>query len=104
MKNLKYTFIILVIFLKTGNVLSEINLFNVNNIEIINNSSTNNETLANRAIKKGYSELVKRILLNDDLEKVGNLDFASIKSLVSYYQVVNEEENLGKSTTVFNVF
>ena len=103
MKNLKYTFIILVIFLKTGNVLSEINLFNVNNIEIINNSSTNNETLANRAIKKGYRELVKRILLNDDLEKVGNLDFASIKSLVSYYQVINEEENFGKLTTVFNV-
>ena len=34
MKSFKLIFIILVIFLKTGNVLSEKNLFNVNNIEV----------------------------------------------------------------------
>ena len=34
MKLIKLTLIILVIFLKTGNVLSEQNIFNVNNIEL----------------------------------------------------------------------
>ena len=34
MKNLRYILFILVIFFKTGNVLSDNNLFNVNNIEV----------------------------------------------------------------------
>ena len=34
MKSIKFTILILVIFLKTGNVLSEKNLFNVNNIQL----------------------------------------------------------------------
>ena len=42
MKSIKFTILILVIFLKTGNVLSEKNLFNVNNIEVIKESKVNN--------------------------------------------------------------
>ena len=51
MKNLRYILFILVIFFKTGNVLSDNNLFNVNNIEVVKNSSSNNDILANKAIK-----------------------------------------------------
>ena len=52
MKNFKLIIIILVIFLKTGNVLSETSLFNVNNVKIIGDLSRSNENLANQAIKK----------------------------------------------------
>ena len=66
MKCFKLIIFILVIFSKTGNVLSETNLFNVNNIEIINQPSISNDKLTNQAIKKGFDELINRILLESD--------------------------------------
>ena len=80
MNSFKNLFIILVIFLKTGNVLSEINLFNVNNIEITNNLERKNEVLANQAIKKGFEQLITRLLLKNDINKVKKLN--EIKDLV----------------------
>ena len=89
MKSFKFlTLFILVIFFKTGNVLSENNLFSVNNIEILADSSVDNKTLANKAIIKGYKELIKRILLKEDISKVNNLKLQQIKELVSYYRIV----------------
>ena len=54
MKSLKLIIIILIIFLKTGNVLSENKLFNVNNIEIVKKDRKIkiNEVLANQAKKR----------------------------------------------------
>ena len=46
MKSINLTFIILVIFLKTGNVYSDNNLFYVNNIEIVVKPSFNNDEKA----------------------------------------------------------
>ena len=66
MKSFNYIILILVIFFKTGNVLSKDNVFNVNNIQIIKTSSISNEQLANQAIKKGYNGLVEKILLDKD--------------------------------------
>ena len=94
MKLYKYLFIILVIFFKTGNVLSNNNLFNVNNIEVINKTSKGYKQTANEAIKKGFKELIERILLKKDIKKVSNLDFAQIKELVSYYQIIEDNDNL----------
>ena len=92
MKNLNLLIFILVIFLKTGNVLSENKLFNVNNIEIINKSSNNIEILSNQAIKEGYIKLIKRILLDENIDQMLNLQFSEIKELVSYYQIKNDEK------------
>ena len=63
MKSYKLILLILIIFLKTGNVLSNTNIFNVNNIEIEKKSKSNNDELANEAIKKGFKELLDKILL-----------------------------------------
>jgi hypothetical protein len=93
MKYYKFILIILVIFLKTGNVLSNTNIFNVNNIEIVNNIKTSNAILADQAIKKGFKELVDKILLKDDTKKLKELKFSDIKKLVAYYQVSNRSEN-----------
>ena len=80
---------ILVIFFKTETLLSENNLFTVNNIKIEKKDKTTNNALANQAIKKGFDQLIKRILLNEDKKKILDLNFSSIKQLVTYYQVSN---------------
>ena len=104
MKSFKFLIIcILVIFNKTGNVLSENNLFSVNNIEILADSSIDNKSLANKAITKGYEELIKRILLKEDIPKANNLNLKQIKELVSYYRIDNENNTLKEMNKIFNI-
>ena len=61
--------ILILVFFKTETLLSENNLFIVNNIKIEKNKSTNN-SLANKAIKKGFNQLVEKILLKEDMGKL----------------------------------
>ena len=91
MKRFNTILIILVIFLKTGNVLSYENIFNVNNIEITKKANISNEDLAKQAIKKAYKDLLEKILLQKDIKKISNLDFSLVKELVSYYQVFKDD-------------
>ena len=65
MKNLIFICCILIILFKTGNVLSDNNIFNVNNVEISKEISSNKEKLANQAFKKGFKELINRLLLEE---------------------------------------
>ena len=104
MKFFKLYFIILVVFFKTETLFSENNLFNVNNIEVEKKNITSNKILANKAIKKGFDRLIKKILLSKDRDKLKNLDFLSIKQLVTYYQITNssnQKEN--KELTNFSI-
>ncbi len=100
MKSLKFLTFILVIFLKTGNVLSERALFNVNNIEISGNLSKNNQFFSDEAIKKGFDELMNKLLLKKDIIKIQNLDLEKIKDLVLYYQIssTTEDRTINKIT------
>ena len=66
-------------FLKTGNVLSLDNIFNVNNIEIVKKPNDSIEQLTNRAIKK-FKELSNKILLTEDLKKLSELNFQKLKN------------------------
>ena len=83
--------------------MSENNLFSVNNIEISIDTSTNNKILANKAIIKGYKELIKKILLKEDIPKVNNLKIDEIKDLVSFYQISNEKNTLEDRIKIFNI-
>ena len=74
MKSYKLILIILVVFFKTGNVLSNTNIFDVNNIEIEKKIKDSNEILANLAIKKGFEELINKILLQEDIIKLKDLN------------------------------
>ena len=104
MKIFKLIFI-LIVFFKTETLLSENNLFNVNNIKLEKSDKISNNDLANQAIKNGFEQLMSRILLKEDSKKLFNLDFSSIKQLVSYYQISNlndkkkEEEKVNFSVT-----
>ena len=90
MKSYKLILIILIVFFKTGNVLSNTNIFDVNNIEIEKKIKDSNEILANHAIKKGFEELINKILLKEDIIKLKDLNDSTIKELVTYYQVENK--------------
>ena len=87
MKLLIQIILILIIFFKTETLLSGNNIFNVNNIELEKNDKISNNSLANQAIKKGFNELIEKILLKKDIDKLSDLKFTSIKRLVTYYQV-----------------
>ena len=105
MKQYKLIVIILIIFLKTGNVLSNENIFNVNNIEIAKEPNISNKQLANKAIKLAFSDLKKKILLKNDQLRLSNLKYKEIEQLVLYYQIISpkeEEQNLNKIK--FNIF
>ena len=103
MNSLKFIFIILVIFFKTGNVLSSENIFNVNNIEILKKTESSSKKLVNSGIKKGFEELIDKILLNEDKKKLAYLEFSQIKNLVLYYQVTKQESNENEKL-IFNIF
>ena len=87
MKSYKLIIIILIVFLKTGNVLSNNNIFDVNNIEIEKKGNVANVSLADKAIKKGFDQLIQKILLKKDQDKLSDLSFDSIKQLLTYYQI-----------------
>ncbi len=104
MKYLKIIFI-LVFFFKTQTVLSEENIFNVNNIEITKKTNKSNNDLANQAIKIGFEKLKKKILLSKDLRKLSQLEFSEVKSLVSYYQVITIDlDNIAEKKMSYNIF
>ena len=95
MKLYKQIIFILIVFLKTETLLSENNLFNVNNIQIEKKDNIENSILVDQAIKKGFNLLVAKILVDADKDKVSDLNLPLIKQLVSYYQLKNilNEEN-----------
>jgi len=103
MKNLIFICCILIILFKTGNVLSDNNIFNVNNIEINKEISANKEKLVNQAFKKGFKELINRLLLEEDYKKISTTNLNQIKKLVSYYQIKNKKR--GENDNIrFNIF
>ena len=104
MKLYKQLLFILVFFFKTETLFSEMNLFNVNNIELEKKDKVANNKLVDQAIKKGFKQLTTRILLNEDIYKLSDLKFSSIKQLVAYYQIKNvSKENTREELLSFNI-
>ena len=103
MKFYNLIIIILIVFIKTGNVLSDTNIFDVNNIEIKKEDQTTNEILADRAIKKGFEELIDKILLTKDIGKIKSLQFTEIKDLVTYYQVSSKIDGISNNKIIYNI-
>ena len=94
MKNLIFICCILIILFKTGNVLSDNNIFNVNNIEINQETSKNKEKLVNTAFQKAFNELINRLLMEEDYKRLSNTNLAQIKRLISYYQIINQKKKI----------
>jgi hypothetical protein len=104
MKNLFFIMFIIIIFFKTGNVLSNNNIFNVNNVEINKESYKNTQNLANLAFKKAFLKLLDRVLLEEDYKKISETNLLQIKELISYYQIITPEEDENTKFIKVNVF
>ena len=107
MKLYKQILFILVVFFKTETLFSENNLFNVNNIELEKKDKITNNRLADMAIKKGFTQLTTRILLEEDVKKLSDLKLSLIKQLVMYYQIIdipkkNQREGLVNFSVTFD--
>ena len=100
MKFNKLILIILIVFFGTGNVFSENSIFDVNNIKIEKLPKLTNEQLANLAIKNGFEELKKKILLDGDTKKLSILNLSQIKELVSYYQMSYKSEETDETDII----
>ena len=60
--------------------------------------------MTNRAIKKGFEQLKKKILLNKDLKKLSDLNLSQIKELVSFYQMQSiNEDSIKQNTVKYNI-
>ena len=104
MRLYKQIIFILIIFFKTETVLSNNNLFNVNNISLEKNGKITNTELANTAIKNGFNRLISRILLKEDKDKISDLKFNTIRQLVKFYQIKNiSNKELLNEKVNFNV-
>ena len=104
MKNLFFIFTILIVLFKTGNVLSDNKLFNVNNIEISKENYKNKQDLVNQAFQKGFKQLTLRLLLEEDHQKLLDINLKQIKKLVSYYQIIDPEDNTKENKIKINIF
>ena len=69
MKLNKQLIFILIVFFKTETVFSNNNLFNVNNIEIEKRDKASNASLADKAIKKGFDQLIQKTITNTRIVK-----------------------------------
>ncbi len=96
MKSNLFIFCILIILFKTGNVLSNENIFNVDNIEINKGNSLNKEKIANNAFKKGYIKLINRLLLEKDFKQLSKTNLNQIKKLISHYQITGIDKQTNK--------
>ena len=74
MKLYKLIFI-LIVFFKTETLFSENNLFNVNNIQVEKKDKITNKT-CRTSYKKGFNQLISRILLKEDIDKLSDLNFS----------------------------
>jgi hypothetical protein len=103
MKKFIFYIFIIVFLTKTGNVFSKNNIFSVDNIIIKNEKNEKREELVNKAIKKGFKELINKILLSKDLEIVKNTNLINIKKLISSYQIIENNEGTDKDEVLINL-
>lgn len=96
-------FLIIVFLSETGNVFSKNNIFSVDNIIINNKKNENREELVNKAIKKGFIELIDKILLSKDLEFVKDTNLTNIKKLISNYQILENHDGINKDEVLINL-
>ena len=102
MKFLNLILIILIIFNKTGNLLSQEGIFYVNNIPILKEKNVSNKKTADKAIKDGFEILKEKIILENDKKILNSLSLRQIKDLVAYYQI-DESNDENDNKIYFNI-
>lgn len=97
-------FLIIIVFLaKTGNVFSNQNIFDVDNIEFSAENNTNRSKLIDRGFKLGFEKLIEKILMNNDAKKLSNIDINQIKKLILKYQIIENKNIASKDKIKMNI-
>ena len=78
---------IIIIFLKTGNVLSENSIFSVNNIIIQSGKYRNHQEFLDQAYKEGFYQLIERISLRKDYKKLKQTKVCSVEFEVNLIEI-----------------
>ena len=94
---------IIIIFLKTGNVLSENTIFSVNNIIIKSEKYRNHQEFLNQAYREGFYQLIERISLRKDYKKLKQTSLKDIKNLISHFQIqkISNQNQIQKSVNIY---
>jgi hypothetical protein len=109
-KLVEYIFIILTatIFsiIVTSKSLSEENVFIVDNVEVSGDLNLNysREKYINKAFVKSFNILMSKILLSKDLNKIKQVDFKKIKSLINSFQISKETFHNNEYKGKFRIF
>ena len=90
MKFFSFVIIIIVFLIKTGNVLSNEGIFNVNNIEIDALKFKNNKNYIDDAFKKGFGKLTNRILLEKDYIKTKQESYFTVETHLRHLNEAKE--------------
>ena len=88
-----FCLIFIIVFLaQSGNVFSDSNLFDVDNIKINKKNYQTKEDILEYAFKEGFEKLIKKIVLKKDFIEALNISSNDIKSLISNYQITESKE------------
>ncbi len=92
--------IIIVLLVKSGNVFSKENIFNVDNIIITDGKNKNKQQILNSAFNIGFEKLIKKILLKEDAQLILKTDSNEVKNLISSYQIKKIENSINQEIIV----
>ena len=105
----KITFIFIIagfIFLPHSIASSEDTVFTVNNIKVEGpiNLNFNRDKYINKAFRKSFYTLMKKILITKDLEKVNNIQLKQVKNLILSFQILEESYRRDEYKATIKVF
>ena len=104
MNKIKLLLIIIILLLKTGNVLSVESIFNVNNIELDGKFYSNKQKSINKGFIDGFDKLIKRIALKRDYNKALSTNLKEVRNLVSYYQLIEPANRFLNKNSYINLY
>ena len=95
--------VIIIIFFKTGNVLSENTIFSVNNIIIDSKKYRNQQEFLNQSYREGFYQLIERISLRKDYKKLKQTNLKEIRNLISHFQIqkVSKQNFVQRSVNIY---
>jgi len=109
LKSREYIFIILIatilLLISFSKSFSEENIFTVDNVEVEGKIDLNfsRDKFINKAFSKSFEELMAKIVLSRDLEKIKNIRLDKIKNLINSFQILEERFQTEKYKAVFKI-
>ena len=103
MSKIKTIFLIIVFFFISVNVFSNNNLFFFFYIIIFNENNKIKAELLDYAFKKGFEKLIKKILLNEDVNNILKTNSSDIKKFIESYQIIENNNPLNKKEVIVNI-